>query len=198
MFRCHRLIKKNKVLALIVLAIRGATALVAFLSFIVPVLALGRRWLIVFSLLMLMASYVWHLTFEHAFIRLCYPAHVLIVGAGWAGKTMASVLATIREFHLIGLVDDDADKRKSAVADVPVLGGTADLMQIVDHGKPHVIVLAIMHEKPGGLTRQGGRPLKMLTVVDEYTRECLAVAGRRRMSATEGQEVLGARLQVNR
>ncbi len=36
-----------------------------------------------------------------------------------------------------------------------------------------------------------GRPLKMLTVVDEYTRECLALAVRRRMRASDVQEVLG-------
>jgi len=38
---------------------------------------------------------------------------------------------------------------------------------------------------------QDGRPLKMLTVVDEYTRECLAIAVRRRMRASDVQEVLG-------
>ena len=35
------------------------------------------------------------------------------------------------------------------------------------------------------------RPLKMLTVMDEYTRECVAIEARRRMRATDVQEVLG-------
>ena len=39
---------------------------------------------------------------------------------------------------------------------------------------------------------QDGRPLKMLTVVDEYTRECLAIAVRRRLTSREVQEVLSA------
>jgi transposase InsO family protein len=38
---------------------------------------------------------------------------------------------------------------------------------------------------------QDGRPVKMLTMVDEYTRESLAITVRRRMRATEVQEVLG-------
>ena len=38
---------------------------------------------------------------------------------------------------------------------------------------------------------QDGQPLKLLTVVDEYTRECLAMAVRRQMRATEVQKVLG-------
>ena len=38
---------------------------------------------------------------------------------------------------------------------------------------------------------QDGRPLKLLTVVDEYTRECVAIAVRRRMRATDVREVLG-------
>ena len=37
---------------------------------------------------------------------------------------------------------------------------------------------------------QDGRPLKLLTVVDEYTRECLAIAIRRRLTSREVQEVL--------
>jgi sugar transferase (PEP-CTERM system associated) len=143
--------QKNKVLARLVLAVGGATALVAFLSFIVPTLAFGRQRLIAFSFVMLMAAYAWRLTFEHAFIRLRHPTRVLIVGAGWAGKTMSSVLATMREFHLIGFIDDDADKRKSGVAGVPIIGGTADLVEIADRANPQAIVLAITHERPGEL-----------------------------------------------
>ena len=37
---------------------------------------------------------------------------------------------------------------------------------------------------------QDGRPLKLLTMVDEYTRECLAIAVRRRLRSQDGQEVL--------
>jgi transposase InsO family protein len=37
---------------------------------------------------------------------------------------------------------------------------------------------------------QDGRPLKMLTVVDEFTRECLAIAVRRRLTSREVQEIL--------
>jgi putative transposase len=37
---------------------------------------------------------------------------------------------------------------------------------------------------------QDGRPIKMLTVVDEYTRESLAIAVRRRLTSREVQEVL--------
>ena len=37
---------------------------------------------------------------------------------------------------------------------------------------------------------QDGRPLKRLTIVDEYTRECLAIVVRRRRTSREVQEVL--------
>ena len=37
---------------------------------------------------------------------------------------------------------------------------------------------------------QDGRPLKLLTIVDEYTRECLAIAVRRRLRSQDVQEVL--------
>jgi transposase InsO family protein len=38
---------------------------------------------------------------------------------------------------------------------------------------------------------QDGRALKMLTIVDEYTRECVAIEVRRSLKATDVQEVLG-------
>ena len=37
---------------------------------------------------------------------------------------------------------------------------------------------------------QDGRPLKLLTIVDEYTPECLAIAVRRRLRSQDVQEVL--------
>lgn len=37
---------------------------------------------------------------------------------------------------------------------------------------------------------QDGRPLNLRTVVDEYTRECLAIAVRRRLTSRNVQEVL--------
>ncbi len=40
---------------------------------------------------------------------------------------------------------------------------------------------------------QDGRLLKILTVVDEYTRECLAIAARRRLRSQDVQEVLAER-----
>jgi putative transposase len=40
---------------------------------------------------------------------------------------------------------------------------------------------------------QDGRPLKLLTIVDEYTRECLAIAVRRRLRSQDVQEVLAER-----
>ena len=37
---------------------------------------------------------------------------------------------------------------------------------------------------------QDGRSLTILTVVDAYTRGCLAIAGRRRLTSREGQGIL--------
>ena len=43
-----------------------------------------------------------------------------------------------------------------------------------------------------GMERTGdGRPVTRLTVVDEYTRDCLTIAVRRRLTSHEVQEVLG-------
>ncbi len=83
---------------------------------------------------------------------------VLIIGAGWAGTTLASeILRDSKErFEIIGFIDDDP-KKKVMVVDhnkvcsthsrIRVVGNSEDLVSQVKIHNPHTIILAITHHK---------------------------------------------------
>ncbi len=67
---------------------------------------------------------------------------VLIVGCGLTGRRIAqTLLENPGYYNLVGLVDDDRDKRNGALPEVPFLGTTEDLERVVpDYGIDEVIV----------------------------------------------------------
>ena len=74
----------------------------------------------------------------------------LVVGAGAAGKTLVRDLRSVRDFRLlpIGFLDDDP--RKHVAVNLPVLGTTAAVADVVDHARVDVVIVAI----PGLATRR--------------------------------------------
>ena len=62
---------------------------------------------------------------------------ILVIGAGRLGKDIAGRLQQHRElgFQVVGFLDDDPGKAKLRIGDLPVLGKTKDVEQVVsDHG----------------------------------------------------------------
>jgi sugar transferase (PEP-CTERM system associated) len=145
--------QRNKISARILIAVLAATLAAVILLRIIPALGLAVRNVAILSAFMVPAAYLWRWTFERAFIRFLLPVRVLIVGAGWAGTTIGTVLAPIREFRVVGYVDDDPGKRSRQIGSVAVLGTTSDIQAIVERHDPGLIVLAITHEKRGKLFR---------------------------------------------
>jgi exopolysaccharide biosynthesis polyprenyl glycosylphosphotransferase len=86
-----------------------------------------------------------------------FQQRVLIVGAGWAGRTIAEALArTCRDsVYIVGFVDDDAAKQGSVVEvgeqRVRVLGGRRELKPLIGAQRVTTLVLAITHEIEGEL-----------------------------------------------
>lgn len=81
----------------------------------------------------------WRALYGYAIQRPSFGRKVIIIGAGWAGQTIARAIQQYANAHyrLVGFVDDDATK--------PVLGGAADLVRLVrEHQTPEVI-LAVSH-----------------------------------------------------
>jgi len=72
-----------------------------------------------------------------------YLQRILIIGAGDVGQLVARKLGQHPEygFDLVGFVDDHPKHPAGDIADVPVLGGIADVSRLVrDHGVERVLV----------------------------------------------------------
>jgi exopolysaccharide biosynthesis polyprenyl glycosylphosphotransferase len=85
--------------------------------------------------------------------RAAFRIPTLVVGAGWAGRTIVQTIAESAgsEYELVGYVDDDPAKRGQVVEGLQVIGTSDELLALVrDRGIAQVI-LAITYELKGGL-----------------------------------------------
>ena len=71
------------------------------------------------------------------------PLKILIVGAGFTGKTLHELLIGNREYEVVGFIDDDENKQGSFVNGVPVLGDSGRLMDLVREKGINKIIVAI-------------------------------------------------------
>jgi FlaA1/EpsC-like NDP-sugar epimerase len=100
------------------------------------------------------------ITSERAEIRRLLPetrqsVRTLLVGAGRSGVMVAKEIAGRPELGItpVGFVDDDRDKRGSVVHGVPVLGSTADLLQIAQDLSAKQAIITISNA-PGSAVRR--------------------------------------------
>lgn len=87
--------------------------------------------------------------------RAPFRRRALIIGAGWAGSTIARAIQEHLESHyrLVGFVDDDPQKRGQVIAGLPVLGTRDDLVRLVREREVAEVILAVMRDLPGALFR---------------------------------------------
>ncbi len=78
---------------------------------------------------------------------------VLIVGAGWAGRSLIEAVRTHAgtEYDLVGLIDDDPARQGEAIDGLPVLGSSQLLARLAEeHGVSEVIIAITRHETMAG------------------------------------------------
>ena len=98
-----------------------------------------------------------------------FKRKILIIGAGWAGKTIAQAINEFasKQYHIMGFIDDDPtligtnvqvtqDLLESKIEEleaglekillIPVLGSSEDLVSIVEQNEIPEVVLAITHD----------------------------------------------------
>jgi len=110
---------------------------------------------------------------------LCAPVfqrRVVILGAGWAGQTIAHLIRENLAAYLtvIGFVDEDVARTEAQVEGLPVLGGSADLCHLAAALGATDLVLAVTHDVGGDLLRavmccyeQGMRVLSMQSLYEQ-------------------------------
>lgn len=99
------------------------------------------------------------------FRRVDFQRKVLIIGAGWAGKSICQVLLQQGEylFQVEGFLDDDPELIGQAVLvpqgpepgaqrrQLPVLGSSSELLEIASQRGVTLVVLAVTHQLQGEL-----------------------------------------------
>ena len=94
---------------------------------------------------------IWRMIFIRIYKRTGQLRRILLVGAGKAGQTLAELYNSLepRSFHIIGYVDDDVEKVGEFLNDLPVLGTSEHLLELIDDNRISDLVVAINGEIQG-------------------------------------------------
>ena len=117
----------------------------AIVLYMIPSIWFGRGILGIFILLAALSTYSWRLFNDWIFRAvLLVPKRVLIVGAGWAGKTIYEVIRTDPSIKVVGFVDDDTTKH-GEMKNPPVLGDCSILDKMIKAHQVDSVIMAISH-----------------------------------------------------
>ena len=77
-----------------------------------------------------------------------FRRRVLVVGAGWAGRTVTRAIHSDLEsgYEIVGFIDDDPAKQSGSLLGLPVLGTSEDLVRVALENGVDELVLAITYE----------------------------------------------------
>jgi exopolysaccharide biosynthesis polyprenyl glycosylphosphotransferase len=91
---------------------------------------------------------IWRLIYINVFTAQQYIRRVLIVGAGRAGTTLVQALSSVKPlpFHIVGFVDDDAEKQGQIIEKLPVIGTGNDLLGYIEDENISDLIFAISGE----------------------------------------------------
>ncbi len=139
----------------------GLATAVAYMMmpYLTPSLPASRLALGAFPLLVILLLLFGRALYALVFSRPLFRRHALIVGAGWAGRTIAQALEACGDgsYGVVGFIDDDPEKlsQSDAAADSlaseHILGDRYALPELIGRYKVSTLILAITHEVHGGL-----------------------------------------------
>ncbi|MGQ9794789.1 MAG: exopolysaccharide biosynthesis polyprenyl glycosylphosphotransferase [Anaerolineae bacterium] len=111
--------------------------------------------LVYFLLLVTLLASLWRWVMTMMLARGVLRQRALVVGAGWAGRTIARLLREQAnpEFEMLGFIDDDAAKQGSSLDGLPVLGTGHDLLSVAHRLGADTIIYAITHQLSGAMFR---------------------------------------------
>lgn len=130
----------------------GVAALLYFaVFFFFPRHALPRLVVLYFVLGALALTLAWRLVYNRALESALLQRRLIVVGAGWSGRTLLHAVRTHHPRHwaVVGLIDDAAEKHGQVYLGVPVLGGAGALVKAARQHAVTDVVLAISGELRG-------------------------------------------------
>ncbi len=124
-------------------------AVYLFTPYITPPLLQSRLTAFLFVALMLGLVAAERAAYAGLLVQPTFRHRVLVVGAGWAGRSLVDALRThaATEYDPVGFVDDDPLRQGEEVNGLPVLGTSEDLVGLVhERGASEVILSITRHE----------------------------------------------------
>jgi exopolysaccharide biosynthesis polyprenyl glycosylphosphotransferase len=117
---------------------------------------LGSRGLLAtFAGLSVVGVMVWRAIYAQLFVQPWFEQRALVVGAGWAGRTLVSALQLAPEgapnpfqgtgYQVVGFVDDNPLHCGTRVRGVPIVGDSGDLVALAQDLHVDEVILAITH-----------------------------------------------------
>lgn len=121
--------------------------------FLLPRDLLPRLFFLFFLSLASVGLALWRGGYATVFALPFFRHRVIIVGAGWAGQTIAQILVTegAEGYTVVGFVDDDLAKGGEQIVKRPVLGTSENLLGLVSEHRIDKLVVAITHHMRGAL-----------------------------------------------
>jgi len=141
--------------------VRGvaAAALIGFGVYLVlffyyvdpPRSLLPRRGVASFLIAASLLTLLWRWLYIHIFTAPQFMRRVLLVGGGQTGEVLLRTANGIRPppFYVVGIIDDDPEKLGKEIQSYPVLGGSDDLLSVVNQQNVSDIIVAISGEMHG-------------------------------------------------
>jgi exopolysaccharide biosynthesis polyprenyl glycosylphosphotransferase len=108
--------------------------------------SLPRRGVLYFLIGVLILTIAWRGLYIRIFTAPGFLRRALIIGAGESGQTMVDVIKSTRPvpFQVVGLIDDDPQKRGLKLGDYTVLGDSSNLLSIIDEQEVSDLFIAIL------------------------------------------------------
>ncbi|HWR26726.1 MAG TPA: TIGR03013 family XrtA/PEP-CTERM system glycosyltransferase [candidate division Zixibacteria bacterium] len=108
----------------------------------------GRGILLLNMFIVTLFSYFWRILFDTVFNLAQHPINLVIIGSGYAGRTMYDVLTSRNYgFKIVGFLDDDPALMSQNIGQQMVIGTSVMLTELVDKHAIDAVVVAVTHEK---------------------------------------------------
>jgi exopolysaccharide biosynthesis polyprenyl glycosylphosphotransferase len=123
----------------------AVTGIYLFTPYITPPLLYSRLTAITFVGLTCGLMAVWRAAYAGLLVQPTFRHRVIVVGAGWAGRTLIDAVRThaATEYDIVGFIDDDPARHGELVSGLPVLGHSGDLVRLVEERGASEVIVAI-------------------------------------------------------
>ncbi|MBM4054160.1 MAG: sugar transferase [Planctomycetes bacterium] len=144
----------------IILSIIFATAMAfvvtTFIFYINWSLRIGRGVFLINGALVIFLIAGWRMLYSYIIEQPLFNRRALIIGAGWAGKTVLEEINKAKKagITVAGFIDDDPEKSGKRISGIPVLGDRSVINDAIRQHTIDSIISAITHEKHADLIKK--------------------------------------------